>query len=257
LQNLPRKQVTTLDGRLFEYTISGAGRPTLVLLAGSGGSIESWFKVMASFEALGTVFAYNRPGVGGSDKPRAPETGQRIVETLRSLLMHAGLTPPYVLVGHSLGGLYANLFARTYADETAGAVLLDAAAPEDVALMAQRKSALQRAVERAANAVSPVDELAETAHTAETAAQLESAAPFPDIPLAVVTGAKPALGWLTSRDVLTARISHQKKLAALSSRGLQIMAQHSGHFPQLSEPHVVIDAVRSVVWSIPGLRRDV
>ena len=210
---------------------------------------------MASFEALGTVFAYNRPGVGGSDKPGAPETGELIVETLRSLLMHAGLSPPYVLVGHSLGGLYANLFARTYADETAGAVFIDAAAPEDVALMAQRKSALQRAVERAANAVAPVDEFAETAHTAETAAQLESAAPFPDIPLAVVTGAKPALAWLTPRDLLAARVSHQKKLAALSPRGLQIMAQHSGHFPQLSEPHVVIDAVRSVVWSIPGLRQ--
>jgi pimeloyl-ACP methyl ester carboxylesterase len=226
-----------------------------VLLAASGGPIESWFKVMASFEALGTVFAYNRPGVGGSDKPSAPETGQRVVETLRALLMHAGLAPPYVLVGHSLGGLYSNLFARTYADETAGAVLLDPAAPEDVALMAQRKSALQRAVERAANAVAPADEFAEAAHAAETVAQIDRAAPFPDIPLAVVTGAKPALAWLTPREVLAARMSHQKKLAALSTCGLQIMAHHSGHFPQLSEPHVVIDAVRSVVWSIPGLRR--
>jgi pimeloyl-ACP methyl ester carboxylesterase len=254
MQNLPRKQVTTLNGRLFEYTISGAGRPTLVLMAGSGGPIESWFKVMASFETLGTVFAYNRPGVGGSDKPGAPETGLRVVETLRRLLMHAGLTPPYVLVGHSIGGLYANLFARKYADETAGAVFLDAAAPEDVVVMAQRKGALQRAVERAANAVAPVDEFAETGHTAETAAQIESAAPFPDIPLAVITGAKPALAWLTPREVLAARMSHQKKLAALSPRGLQILAPESGHFPQLSEPHIVIDAVRSVVWSIPGLR---
>ena len=139
-------------------------------------------------------------------------------------------------------------------DETAGAVFLDAAAPEDVVLMSQRKGALQRAVERAANAVAPIDEFAETAHTAETAAQIGSAAPFPDIPLAVITGAKPALAWLTPREVLAARMSHQKKLAALSPRGLQILAPESGHFPQLSEPQVVIDAVRSVVWSIPGLR---
>ncbi len=68
---------------------------------------------------IGTVIAVDRLGVGKSDRPTEPQTGEVIVATLRSLLAQAGVPPPYVLVGHSLGGLHVELFARRHPDEVA------------------------------------------------------------------------------------------------------------------------------------------
>jgi pimeloyl-ACP methyl ester carboxylesterase len=79
-----------------------------------------------------TVFAYNRPGYGASAPAATPRDGRTVVEELRRLLRAKGLFPPYVLVGHSLGGLYMQLFARAYPDEVRGLVLVDALYPRQV-----------------------------------------------------------------------------------------------------------------------------
>jgi len=166
-----------------------------------------------------------------------------MVDSLRALLGEVGLPAPYLLVGHSIGGLIVNLFARLHPSETAGVVLLDAAAPEDVSAMARHQSALQKLAQRVTNAFAKRDPLAETEHVEETVTQIEQAPLFPPLPLVVLTGAKPAMRWATPAAALATRAEHQKRLAALSPRGTQIMAAKSGHFPQFTEPDVVIAAV--------------
>jgi pimeloyl-ACP methyl ester carboxylesterase len=79
-----------------------------------------------------TVFAYNRPGYGNSEAADTPRDGLTIVDELRRVLRYKGLRPPYVLVGHSLGGLYMQLFARKYPEEVKGLVLIDALYPGTV-----------------------------------------------------------------------------------------------------------------------------
>ncbi|AXA92720.1 alpha/beta fold hydrolase [Massilia sp. YMA4] len=101
----------------------------VVFEAGSRGTIDKWAGVLAAASRDATVFAYNRPGYGNSDIATTPRDGRTIVEELRQLLRHQGLRPPYVLVGHSLGGLYMQLFARAYPDEVKGVVLVDALYP--------------------------------------------------------------------------------------------------------------------------------
>lgn len=254
LERLPSRQATTINGSLFEYTTAGEGRPVIVLLAGAGGPIESWFRIHESLASFGTVFAWNRAGVGGSDAPTTPQTGECIVATLRALLAHIGLAPPYVLVGHSLGGLYANLFARRFSEEVAGVVLLEAAAPGDVADAAMYASTLQRFVQRIATAIAPPNEFSETEHVRETVEQIHGAGSFPDVPLVVVTGGKPAMSWLTPEGALQARDRHQRALAKLSPRGRHVFAETSGHFPQFTQPRLVIDAVREVVSAVSDPR---
>ena len=129
-----------------------------------------WYKLHPHIEKLGTVVVYDRPGVGDSPRAAAPQTGKAAVETLRKLLRQIGVKPPYVLVGHSFGGLHANLFARLHPGEVAGVVFLEATAPEDIGMMKQHQSTLARAVNRLLNLFSspdPDDEVSVERETVE------------------------------------------------------------------------------------------
>lgn len=123
--------VQAIDGRKVEaLTVRNpTARCVVVFEAGSRGTIDQWGKVIAGVSRDATVFAYNRPGYGNSDAATTPRDGRTIVAELRQVLRHQGLLPPYVLVGHSLGGLYMQLFARAYPDEVKGLVLVDALYP--------------------------------------------------------------------------------------------------------------------------------
>ncbi len=79
MKAIPPKQKFISGRATLEYVTSGKGSPTIVLINGSGGPIEGWYKVYAPLEALGTVVAYNRPGMGGSSKPSEPQTGDVLV----------------------------------------------------------------------------------------------------------------------------------------------------------------------------------
>ncbi|WP_309893482.1 alpha/beta hydrolase [Archangium sp.] len=243
---LPSKQQASIHGQALEYITAGQGSPTIVLINGAGGPLEGWLRVWEPLSVLGTVFAYNRPGIGGSGKPVVPQTGEVIVEALRTLLLHAQLSPPYLLVGHSLGGLAVQLFARTLPEEVSGVVLIEATAPEDVSVMASHRSGFQRLAQRTLDAVFGRDEFGEVEHVSRTVDLIQRVGPFPDVPLVVVTGGRPTMAWATSAQALTARAEHQRRLAALSPQGKQLIASRSGHFPQLTEPEVVVDAVRFV-----------
>ncbi len=223
------------------------GSPTIVLINGSGGPIEGWHRVFADLEKMGTVIAYNRPGIGKSTKPTSPQTGEVMVETLRALLLALDLAPPYLLVAHSFGGLIANLFARSHPQDVSGIVFLDATAPADIAAMTEFESRTQRVLKGVVDRVFGNDPFGETTHAPRTIALIAQAPSFPDIPVLVVTGGKPAMAWLTPTPALAARAAHQLQLASLSPSGMQIVAAKSGHFPQFSEPEVVIRAVREAI----------
>ncbi len=239
------KRTVVIDKLKIEYATSGMGSPAIVLVNGAGGPLEGWHKLLPHLERLGAVLAYNRPGVGRSAKPVEPQTGDVIVRSLRGLLGHLRLSPPYVLVGHSLGGLYVNLYARSFPDEVTGVVLLDAAAPEDAGLVSEYSTAIQRAAQRLLDALLGSDELGEAEYVSDTVDLIRQAGPFPPVPLVVVTGGKPSR--TTPRAVRVARADHQTGLVALSPLGRQVIAGRSGHFPQMSEPVVVVEAIREVL----------
>jgi len=169
-----------------------------------------------------------------------------VLATLRELLGYAGLAPPYVLVGHSLGGLYANLFARLHPGETAAVVLLEATHPSDHALLKQHQPQLVRAL---ANVLSLPRRLfqrnveAELGCVEDTVREIASAGEFPAVPLRVVTGGMSPKGWLHSPAAVAARRMRQQELARLSPLGEQVIAHRSSHFPQLTEPELVVKVI--------------
>lgn len=126
--------VDTIGGRQVEsLTIRHpASKEVVVFEGGSRNTIDKWGTVPEQLGLDATVFAYNRPGYGNSSVAATPRDGRTIVEELREVLRHKGLRPPYVLVGHSLGGLYMQLFARAYPEEVKGLVLVDSLYPRMV-----------------------------------------------------------------------------------------------------------------------------
>jgi pimeloyl-ACP methyl ester carboxylesterase len=242
------KRVATLNGVAVEYAVAGSGTPAIVLLNGAGGPLEGWVRVLAPLEAVSTVVAYNRLGIGRSSKPSEPQTGDVVVGTLRALLERLDLHPPYVLVGHSLGGLFVNLFARTYPSEVSAVVFLDSAAPEDSTLIEEHGTGLQRFTQRVVDAIFGRDQLGEAACVPKTVDMIARAGTFPPVPVVVVSAGRPARGIPPA--VRAARVRNQEGLVALSPLGEHLVARSSGHFPQISEPGLVSEAIRSVVTSV-------
>jgi alpha-beta hydrolase superfamily lysophospholipase len=109
-----------------------ASKAVVVFENGSRVTLDKWDKVIEAVSPEATVFAYNRSGYGKSEATDATRDGDTIVEQLREILKRKGLQPPYILVGHSLGGLYVQLFARRHPEEVQGIVLVDALFPRVV-----------------------------------------------------------------------------------------------------------------------------
>ena len=108
---------------------SGRDGPTVVLEAGLMSTVLSWSTLQGELARKYRVVSYDKAGLGWSDEGPMPRTADCIVDELHSLLGRASIPPPYILVGHSFGGLTVPLFAARYPDETAGVVLVDPVAP--------------------------------------------------------------------------------------------------------------------------------
>lgn len=239
----PKRKVVVL-GETIEYVTAGDNGPSVVLISGAGGPIEGWHKVFGPASSFSRVFAYNRPGLGRSYKPEVPQVGSHLVASLRAALEAAKIPAPYVLVAHSLGGLIANLFARLWPSEVLAVVLVEATAPEDPSVLAAHETTFQRIVKGLLNKLAPMHPNAEVQHVERTVSEIMSAPSFPPIPLTIISGRSYAMAWATSAQALVLRAEHQRKLAELSPLATHIIANRSGHFPQFTEPEVVIAAVK-------------
>lgn len=271
------------NGRRLYLACRGSGRPTVILEAGYRSPATVWsddlvfpddprtmvFEGVASFTR---VCLYERPGVAAivaddlqpsrSDPAPMPRTVEAIVADLHTLLQVAEVPGPYVLVGHSLGGLMVRLYQATYPNEVAGLVLVDAF-PEQ--LREQLTPEHWRAF-LAANAIMPPEmadyagyETIDFAAATESMAQAAAAHPLPPLPLFVLARGQPLgpteeqLGF--SPEVLeTAWRAAAEDLAALSPRSRFLVAPESSHYIQLDEPELVIGAIARVVTALrePG-----
>jgi len=247
LNQLPKSHATLIEGQVFRFSKAGQGSPSIVLIGGAGATLDGWYKLFPEIEKMGTVFSYDRPGTGGSPKPREAQYGETVVAQLRQLLQAANVAPPFVLVAHSFGGLHANLFAREFAHEVAGVLFIEATAPEDVGNLGQHQPALQRAFVNLLDRVSPRDEFDEIRHERETVKDIQEAPAFPPVPVTVLSGTKRLPRWLVPTALVRARERSHLGLAGLSPLGERVVAARSAHFPQLAEPELVLDALKRLL----------
>lgn len=106
------------------------GQPVFVLQAGAGSTLEAWGDLPDSLSVIAPVVAYDRPGLGGSDFNGVSPTPTRVAQHLREVLSELGVTPPYIMVGHSWGGPLILYFAGEFPDDVVGMLYLDPSHPE-------------------------------------------------------------------------------------------------------------------------------
>lgn len=123
----PPGQMIDLGGYNLHLHCRGQGRPTVLLEAGLNDFSVQWALVQPAVAQFTQVCAYDRAGLGWSEPSPQPRTSAMMVDELHTLLTKAGVTGPYVLVGHSFGGINMRRFAHQYPDTVRGMVLVDAA----------------------------------------------------------------------------------------------------------------------------------
>ena len=121
----PPGKMIDVGGYSLHLNCSGKKGPSVILDSGLGDFSLTWYNIQPQIAKFSHVCSYDRAGLGWSDKGPNPRTCVMIAQELHTLLHNANVKPPYILVGHSLGGLNMQVFADLYPNEVAGLILLD------------------------------------------------------------------------------------------------------------------------------------
>jgi len=241
----------------------GTGRPTTVIDTGVGETFESWEPVIERLGRQTRVCAYDRAGYGRSEPGPMPRDSQRAADELYLLLTESGEDGPFLLVGHSLGGLNMQLYANSYPEEVAGLVLLD---PSPLAWMTgegfptlrdlfRQESLAQREAAEALKASSDPGAKATVAFMeaaasefeeffGRTADELAAIDSFGELPLIVIGATEPDPGFGQDGQAFRQFWNEESQaLARKSASGKFILAEGSSHHIHLDSPQLVIDAV--------------
>lgn len=278
---MPGKLVD-VGGRKMHLNCTGEGSPTVILDSGLGDTYISWRKVLPDIAKFTRVCSYDRAGLGYSDPSSQPRTAKVMAEELHGLLHAAAIAPPYVMVGHSMGGFDVRLFTSLYRSELAALVLVDASHPDQEnrlppelknfeGTLLRESEFLEFAmplgvprlmhfcdddpVVRAAecNFHSAREAVAELKSFPESASQAATAGSFGDLPLVVLSRDpdKPSaeLPPELAKPSSVAWEKMQEELVHLSTRGSHIIAKDSSHYIQLDRPDLVISGVRYAIDS--------
>ena len=266
--------------RVREGGVVVAGQPTVVFESGLGTPLENWTDVQRDLAETAATFSYDRAGLGGSDKGRASPAIAHIVEELHTLLEKSGVRPPYVLVGHSLGGAAVRLFSARYPTEVAGLVFVDPAdftqsiadqnaifrdigvpdgrEPFNDAMMAMyRRPAVPAGVRAEAEAFSLMFEAGFP--------DFRTLPPAPDVPMVILLAGKyepspegvvlvpggPEKDRAFSTAWIRQRLAHMTEFARVGEPGAQgtvLLTPVSGHYIQNEEPRLVSWGIRRVLF---------
>lgn len=259
-------------GRRIYLTCLGAGSPTVVLVGGLKASADDWTStaVFAGVAAATRVCAYDRPGTPVGEKPSRsdpvpqPTTAADAVADLHALLRAAPEPGPYVLAGHSYGGLIAKLYVRTHPGDVAGLVLVDALTEglrdnETPGQWAVQRKLMQGEI-RESVMLYPALERIDPDRSFD---QVRTAPPLKALPLAVLSADRPwgplipgmiadgtlpadtppGFGYVTD----AAQAKAQAQLATLAPGARHVVKTNSGHEIHKDQPGLVIDTIAAVV----------
>ncbi|HWI60911.1 MAG TPA: alpha/beta hydrolase [Symbiobacteriaceae bacterium] len=278
-----------MGGYRLHVTDRGSGGPAVVVLHGAGESSYSWFHVGKAVSGFTRIVTYDRPGLGASD-PGPGLDPVRSVEELDAVLAKAGVPAPYVLVGHSIGGILARLYAIRYPERVAGMVMVDSsheALKDDPGFrkgfaMTAAVLKVMRALARIglprfliqplefammyperrfyAGQISPGEyrDWAAAVHRNLTGTNgvQELGAAFPMLEAAAAAKkdgqqfGSMPMVVLTNPGFGQAWIEMHRELAARSANSVHRITDHKGHNIQMPRPELVIDAIREVVEQV-------
>ena len=262
-----------VGGYELYYSCAGVGSPTVILEAGGPSESSVWELVRVYMGDSPRVCAYDRANLGKSDSAPKPRTFSDMTRDLHTLLQNVPIEGPYVLVGHSMGGMLVQFYASQYPEDVVGLVLVDSGHPdmgerllallppetanEDKSFKDWRQYGIYLSASkgREAYAVEGVDATVSNE-------QVRAVKSLGDLPLAVVTrspnnpvivGGMPDLPEEINLQLMQQWQDMQTEFEGLSTNSTHFTAVRSGHGVQAEEPRLVVEAIRHVVDEYRGV----
>jgi pimeloyl-ACP methyl ester carboxylesterase len=273
----PPGRLVDVGGYRLHLQCAGEGATTAILDAGLVGSSLDWYGVLPDASRITRICAYDRGGYGWSERSTLPRTPDGIAEDLHVLLEKAGERPPYILVGHSLGGLNMWAFANRYTGEAAGLILVDSAHPQEQIVFPWRERArllfLRAALPfglprwrgwcggrdgeirsvKAAITCQPRYQQSYYEQWAAMPAYMEAArklTPLRDTPVILITRDPQRHG--ADKDGEEQWQQWQRDLSRISSNSRIVTAKGSDHDIPGHRPEQVVDAIREMLNGLPA-----
>jgi len=223
----------------------------VVFESGLGEDTSTWHKVQPETATFAHTLVYDRAGLGKSDPSSNPTTVEHMVLELHTLLGAGNIPPPYILVGHSLGGAIVQLFERTYPGEVAGLVLVD---PEDGRILERLQARLpkaeweerQKMLERVMPHFSDAQK-AELQAVKASGRALQDAPLRAGVPLVLLTGTQKDPGFPGNPLEQDIKLELHNELLAQLPQSMHVLVPNSRHYIQEDAPERVIDAIREVL----------
>lgn len=225
------------------FSSAGNAGPVVVFESGLGDGKDAWASVLPTVANNNRVFAYDRPGYGASPRTDTPRDPCTIASEERELLLNSGLMPPYILVGHSAGGLYQYVFAKLYPQDVAGIVLVDPTHPDHWAAMQREAPSAASVMKTMRSTLFSSTERREFDEMASCNARLNMSTPLR----------------------VPARVLVRTKFEGMEAGAFEQMSRHlqsdwgrlagvdrvepingAGHYIQKDRPQAVIDAIASI-----------
>lgn len=243
--------VVDIGGMSLHVHCVGEGQPTVVMDAGLGNDGTVWRDVQSAVVRSTRACVYDRAGLGYSSGPAPkPHTNRQMARELHQLLERAGLGAPYVLVGHSMGGINVRLFEAEHPDQVAGIVLVDATVDPVRSRAPVPEDELRKFEEMLRN-VGELDFETFAAGAAEVRASSRSLGAKPLVVLS--RSLEDAPPWATPAQLAEMGSiwrEQQAELPKLSTNAIQITVPNTHHYIQLEAPQVVAVAIVEVVASL-------
>jgi pimeloyl-ACP methyl ester carboxylesterase len=234
-------RVTQVEGRAVEFELQGQGSPSVVFESGLGDDWSPWSEVASSIATRTTCLSYSRAGYGQSATSKSPRRDQLTVAAeLDELLQSLKVPPPYILVGHSLGGVYVQAYAAAYPRKVAGLVLVDPTHPDQLARA-------HRDAPRDARMVDIMSRFFSDPMSAELQAQKETTV----FPQPVYTG--PVIILAADRKQTLSSDAFQKLRGILLNEiaahypQSQLRRVDASHYIQREKPQAVVDAINTIL----------
>lgn len=248
--------LVNIGGQRLYLHCTGAGSPTVILDAGATADSNAWGLVQFHVAKFTHVCSYDRLGTGRSDPATGPRSSEQMSNELNTLLTNADIKAPYIMVGHSMGGLNVRIYASQHPNNVVGMILVDSAHEDQNMHISKMINDVQKQ-EMDKYLLSLREESNEHIDINKSFDQARASHWQQDIPLIVLTrGKRP-----TEHKAFTATPEQlekieidfnelQKELVTRSPKGKQIIAKKSGHLINLDEPDLIVNAIKEIVETV-------
>lgn len=228
------------SGKLYAKLVGeNNGNPTVIMDAGYGDYSKAWDSVIGDISMITNVLIYDRAGLGKSETSSNPRTSLEMVKELKELLVEADIKPPYILVGHSFGGVNMRMYATKHQSEVCGLVLIDST-PEDYRerFLPRMSQDFQEAYNKQFVREGNYDEFMKSLE------QLKVSKRTLHIPLIVLSAGRKEHYSEESQALWN---EMQREILEISTDSELVIAEKSAHYIQNDEPEVVVSAIKKLI----------